>query len=174
MQMTARDWLAIHASRQDVERYQHNPAVSEEVARYRFADAMIAASGRKETAPEREPAFVKPSFDEVRGLFMAKKAPSQEAYKFWHFYESKNWMVGKNKMKNVASAVAGWIERGTQAASPSLWQKKTEIELLEARRNELRNKHSAQTAFGADWDNEEMRAEHARLGKKLEEIKRKL
>ena len=29
--------------------------------------------------------------------------------KWWHFYNSKNWMVGKNKMQNWKSAVWTWF-----------------------------------------------------------------
>lgn len=41
------------------------------------------------------------------------------AVKFWNFYDSKGWMVGKNKMKNWKSAVATWLQ------SPE-WKPKTE------------------------------------------------
>jgi hypothetical protein len=30
------------------------------------------------------------------------------AEKFWNFYESKGWMVGKNKMKNWKAAIKTW------------------------------------------------------------------
>ncbi len=30
--------------------------------------------------------------------------------KFWHFYESKDWMIGKTKMKKWHSAVATWMK----------------------------------------------------------------
>lgn len=30
---------------------------------------------------------------------------------FYNFYASKNWMVGKNKMKSVSHAIGGWISR---------------------------------------------------------------
>lgn len=38
----------------------------------------------------------------------------QEASKFYHFYGSKNWMVGKNKMKSLPHAIGGWISRCDQ------------------------------------------------------------
>lgn len=42
-------------------------------------------------------------------MLIAKTAlPESEADKFWNFYESKGWMVGKNRMRQVASAVANW------------------------------------------------------------------
>lgn len=39
-----------------------------------------------------------------------KKAENQAAL-FYAFYASKNWMVGKNKMKNWKAAASGWITR---------------------------------------------------------------
>ena len=38
----------------------------------------------------------------------------QEASKFYNFYGSKNWMVGKNKMKSLPHAIGGWISRCDQ------------------------------------------------------------
>jgi len=35
----------------------------------------------------------------------------KEAEKFYNFYSMKNWMVGKNKMKSLPHAIAGWISR---------------------------------------------------------------
>lgn len=31
-----------------------------------------------------------------------------QATKFWNFYEAKNWMIGKNKMKNWKAAIKTW------------------------------------------------------------------
>ena len=54
---------------------------------------------------------VPPSREEV-GLLAAKAGlPIEQADAFWEFYDSKGWMVGKNKMVSVASAVAGWARR---------------------------------------------------------------
>jgi biotin operon repressor len=41
-----------------------------------------------------------------------------EAEKFWHYYESNGWKVGKNKMKNWKSALTGWIKRSQQYNKP--------------------------------------------------------
>lgn len=37
-----------------------------------------------------------------------------EAAKFWNFYGSKGWKVGKEKMKSLPHAVGGWISRCNQ------------------------------------------------------------
>lgn len=43
--------------------------------------------------------------------FIEKGSTAIEAEKFWLFYDSKNWMVGKSKMKKWQSAASGWITR---------------------------------------------------------------
>ena len=55
--------------------------------------------------------FTPPSMDEVIKLFIEKGSSKIEAEKFFYFYESKNWMVGKVKMKSWTASVSGWIAR---------------------------------------------------------------
>ena len=54
--------------------------------------------------------FVAPTIEEVSELLRSQKVRNyrQQAEKFWNFYEAKNWMIGKNKMKNWKSAVKTW------------------------------------------------------------------
>lgn len=63
--------------------------------------------------------FIIPTIDQLIQKFREKGCndPHLEANKFFCFYDSKGWMVGKNKMKSWPSAVAGWILR-TQGAAP--------------------------------------------------------
>jgi hypothetical protein len=51
--------------------------------------------------------FQVPTFDEVE-IYIDENAPEVNPEVFYRFYESKGWMVGKNKMKNWKSAVATW------------------------------------------------------------------
>ena len=62
--------------------------------------------------------FSPPSLDEVISLFIEKGSDQTEGEKFFYFYESKNWMVGKNKMKSWASSVAGWVARNKSEEKP--------------------------------------------------------
>ncbi len=55
--------------------------------------------------------FTPPSLDQVIELFIEKGSNKIEAEKFFYFYESKNWMVGKVKMKSWTASVSGWIAR---------------------------------------------------------------
>lgn len=54
--------------------------------------------------------FEAPSVEDVEQFLIEKKVmnPKENAMKFHSFYESKGWMVGKNKMKNWKSAINTW------------------------------------------------------------------
>ena len=52
-------------------------------------------------------AFVKPTVDEVRA-YCLERNNGIDAETFISFYESKGWMIGKNKMKDWKAAVRTW------------------------------------------------------------------
>ena len=57
--------------------------------------------------------FKKPSLNDVV-VFFKKGAyimPVDEGERFWRFYESKGWMVGKNRMRNWQVAAGNWNSR---------------------------------------------------------------
>ena len=65
-------------------------------------------SGNKKTITSR---FTPPTDIETVLYFESKGSTNTEAEKFWLFYDSKNWFVGKTKMKKWESAASGWITR---------------------------------------------------------------
>lgn len=62
-------------------------------------------TGVKEST--KRTAFVPPSLDEI-SAYISEKGYSVDAERFFNFYESKGWMVGKTKMKKWKAAVANW------------------------------------------------------------------
>ena len=71
---------------------------------------------REEDTKEREtsvsPKKDRPSsLEEVVSYFNEKGSNRLEAEKFWYFYESKGWKVGKNPMQVWKMAASGWISR---------------------------------------------------------------
>ena len=54
--------------------------------------------------------FKKPKLEEV-SLYCKERNNNVNAETFINFYESKNWMVGKNKMKDWKAAVRNWESR---------------------------------------------------------------
>ena len=65
---------------------------------------------------EKQKRFASPSLDEVIQLFKEKGSTELEAEKFFYFYESKNWMVGKVKMKSWTASVNSWLARNKSKA----------------------------------------------------------
>lgn len=75
--------------------------------------------------------FTPPTDIETISYFESKGSTKKEAEKFWLFYDSKNWMVGRSKMKKWQSAASGWIARNgdngkniLKASANSNWQEK--------------------------------------------------
>ena len=71
--------------------------------------------------------FIPPSPEELELQAAKIGLPPREAQKFFCYYESKGWMVGKNLMKNWRIALTGWKlrweeTRPTQQRLPSIAQ----------------------------------------------------
>lgn len=79
-------------------------------------------SGAKRTA------FTPPSPDDIR-QYEKEQGYRSEADAIFDFYESKGWMVGRNKMKDWKAAVRGWHTRNK--ASP----KRNNFTVVEGRDN---------------------------------------
>lgn len=60
--------------------------------------------------------FSPPSLSDVQNYIIEKKY-GVNAHSFWNFYESKNWMVGKNKMKDWKKAIGGWESRNNESSN---------------------------------------------------------
>lgn len=72
-----------------------------------------------EKPPEEKPQkrFVPPSVEEVRE-YCRKNGKNVDAEAFVAFYESKGWMVGKNKMKSWQSATTTWDKSQCRSPNP--------------------------------------------------------
>lgn len=54
--------------------------------------------------------FVKPSVEDIRG-YCTERGNGVDAQRFYDFYESKGWVIGKNPMKDWKAAVRTWEQR---------------------------------------------------------------
>lgn len=61
-------------------------------------------------------AFVPPTVDEV-ALYCAERNNKVDSQNFVDFYESKGWMIGKNKMKDWRSCVRTWEKSDANRSS---------------------------------------------------------
>ena len=60
--------------------------------------------------------FAPPTQQEAGNYFLERQSPDSvnEADKFIDFYTSKNWMVGKNKMKDWKVAIRNWMRKSNE------------------------------------------------------------
>ena len=63
--------------------------------------------------------FKKPNIDEVKNYCILRKN-NIDAEAFIDFYESKNWFVGKNKMKDWKACIRTWERRETKTTTSKL------------------------------------------------------
>lgn len=74
------------------------------------ADALMSA-------PETKTAkFHPPDMAEVKAYFSEKGGTNAQAERFFTYYESNGWRVGKNPMKKWKAAASGWIARDAEQA----------------------------------------------------------
>jgi len=78
----------------------------------------------------KEKRFAPPTPDEVRE-YCQEKGYNVDAERFVDFYESKGWMVGKNKMSDWQAAVRTWVKRNQEQAQSA--QKKNGFHNFEQR-----------------------------------------
>jgi hypothetical protein len=64
-------------------------------------------SAKKKSIKKEIKKFVKPNIKEI-SEYCRSRHNSISAEKFYNFYESKGWMVGRNKMKDWKAAVRTW------------------------------------------------------------------
>jgi hypothetical protein len=70
---------------------------------------------RADEPPKQTNKFIPPTIDEVKAYIQEKKYDIDAEH--WHdFYSAKNWMIGKNKMKDWRAAIRTWTKNrdGTQ------------------------------------------------------------
>lgn len=65
----------------------------------------------------KEKSFTKPSLEEIEN-YCKERNNNINANNFYDFYESKNWYVGKNKMKDWKACVRTWEQRNTKNKEP--------------------------------------------------------
>ena len=61
----------------------------------------------QEEEQDKKYKFIKPTIEEIR-TEMLDKQMNDESERFYNYYESNGWMVGRNKMKNWRAAIVTW------------------------------------------------------------------
>lgn len=83
------------------------------------ADVYARVSKHREKERAASTGFKKPTIEEVKSEFSRILMPMTEAERFFHYYESNGWKVGKNPMKSWTSAVVNWRKNYQDKNEPS-------------------------------------------------------
>lgn len=73
------------------------------------SDEDVLPSARESDGNKRI-TFHVPTIEEIQE-YAIERGIDVDAEEFWNFYDSKNWMVGKNKMQKWKSCISGWAAR---------------------------------------------------------------
>ena len=74
--------------------------------------------------------FTKPTIEEIE-VYCKERNNSVNAEAFFNFYESKDWYVGKNKMKDWKACVRTWEQRQPKDTKPNWLNKEIKTETME-------------------------------------------
>lgn len=84
-----------------------------------YPDSLLSAEPTEvvQQTPAKKAAkkFSKPTPEELVSHFESKGSNSTEAEKFFNYYESNGWKVGRNPMKNWKAASANWLKNNIQS-----------------------------------------------------------
>lgn len=67
----------------------------------------------------RSPRFKKPALDEIKAIALERALPLNEAEKFFNYYESNGWRVGKNPMRSWTHALTNWQNHWLEYSGPN-------------------------------------------------------
>lgn len=106
---------------------------------------LIPVTDTPKTRQVRQPAkkFVKPTIDEVYAFMVEKEfqLAKKEAERFWNWFESNGWKVGKNPMRNWKGAVNTWIAN---------WYDRNNIKPKSSKLDNVKESH--ENLDGIDWN----------------------
>lgn len=91
-------------------------------------------SNKKDNNKDNRVAFTPPTLDEV-SAYCRERQNSVDPEKFIDFYQSKGWMVGRNRMKDWKAAVRTWEKRSKENSN----QKSQELDSFYAMAAEFGN-----------------------------------
>lgn len=83
-------------------------------------DIDIDIDKKKNIKKKKKKNFKPPSVEEITNHCQERKSEVDPII-FWNFYNSKNWMIGKNKMQSWKSAIVTW-ERTLERNKPNAEQ----------------------------------------------------
>ena len=114
------------ASNNDIRNIEENKENKEVVVESVVAQPQQTPTQPEERKKRSSSAFVKPTFEECMA-YAQEKGYQWDVERFFNFYESNGWRVGRNPMKNWKAAMSNWNKHEPQYSQPNLFPTTTSI-----------------------------------------------
>ncbi len=126
--------------------------------------------------------FERPTIEMVKLQGAKIGLPDSESEKFFDYYQSNGWKVGKNAMKFWVNAMANWKRhwqeyggtKGQSSRPQSLLDLRTIIEAKKVQISELRTRHCSEVAMGDSWNNKEARNKYLQLKAEIKQLNQRI
>ena len=119
------------------EKYECLADAKQMLREYRREENSIEENSIVESSntPKVNQRFKKPSIEEIK-TYCEERNNGVNPEKFYNFYESKDWYVGKNKMKDWKASVRTWERSEDNSTLPNWFNKDVKEETLSKEQQE--------------------------------------
>lgn len=93
--------------------YNYNPLIKDNYDKSYSSDFLQKSHSESSV---KKNVFKKPTIEEIK-QYCIENNKNVDAESFYNFYESKNWMIGKNKMQKWKAAIATWDRKNKLSKS---------------------------------------------------------
>lgn len=135
----------------DIRNIEENKENKEVVVEGVVAQPQQTPTTPKERKKRSSSAFVKPTFEECMA-YAQEKGYNWDVERFFNFYESNGWRVGRNPMKNWKAAMSNWNKHEPQYSQPNLFPTMTNNNNNLINNNVIQNNYDTGTSGNAEYD----------------------
>lgn len=139
------------AANNDIRNIEENKENKEVVVESVVAQPQQTPTTPKERKKRSSSAFVKPTFEECMA-YAQEKGYNWDVERFFNFYESNGWRVGRNPMKNWKAAMSNWNKHEPQYSQPNLFPTTTNNNNNLINNNVIQNNYDTGTSGNAEYD----------------------
>ena len=107
-----------------VEWIDNTPSINRKLLKEKIEE-LDSASITKPRTKKVSVRFIPPSIEEIKN-YCKERNNGINAEQFFDFYQSKNWMIGKNKMKDFKAAVRTWERNRPQTENETKYGRMNE------------------------------------------------
>ena len=140
------------AANNDIRNIEENKENKEVVIESVVAQPQQTPTTPKERKKRSSSAFVKPTLEECMA-YAQEKGYNWDVERFFNFYESNGWRVGRNPMKNWKAAMSNWNKHEPQYSQPNLFPTTTSNNGIIPNNNNFNyNNHDTGTSGNTEFD----------------------